>query len=125
MQGDVFKPETIEAAFAAAKPDLVVFCAGVASVEEAKAGPTSIYSASAPQLVAGMAKYAVGRKRLLVVTSGGTNEDDSGEPWYFTERLEACHGSDVRRHENYGENHRRRPSKCGLLIRHHSTDLPR
>lgn len=83
LQGDIFKPETIDSAFAAAKPDVVVFCAGVASVEEAKAGPTSIYSTAAPLLVEGMAKYAVGKKRLLVVTSGGTNKDASGEPCFF------------------------------------------
>lgn len=87
LQGDLFKPETISAAFAAAKPDVVVFCAGVASVEEAKQGPTTIYSTSAPQLVEGMAKHGVGKKQLLVVTSGGTNEDTSGEPWYFAHVL--------------------------------------
>lgn len=78
VKADVFDRKSLAAAFEGT--DAVVFCAGVASLWQARK-PTTIYSEGIANTIAAMRERGV--RRLVVVSSGGVEAQES-DPWFFT-----------------------------------------
>lgn len=78
LKADVFDPASLAAAIDGT--DAVVFCAGVASLWQARK-PTTLYSQGIANTVAAMRERGV--RRLVVVSSGGVEPQES-DPWFFT-----------------------------------------